>query len=247
MKKALIVFLLISSCLNAQSGFEQGNALYNKGKYSEAVTAYEGVLKTKKHSAELYFNLANSYYKLNKVAPSIYNYEKALLLDPNDKEIQNNLKFAQKAAIDDIKEVPNVGFNKMIQDVTSIYQYNTWAWISVSFSVVFLLLFVGYYLSGTTLSKRLFFVGMFIALLVIVIGILSALFEKNAYESDRPAIVFEDILPVKTEPKTDAQDAFLLHEGTKVYVLDTLDIWRKVQLPDETQGWVEAKAIKELK
>lgn len=233
--------------MNAQNGFEQGNALYNKGKYGEAVTAYEGVLKTKKHSAELYFNLANSYYKLNKVAPSIYNYEKALLLNPNDKEIQNNLKFAQKAAIDDIKEVPSVGFHKMIQDVTSVYQYNTWAWISVGFSVVFLLFFVGYYLSATTLSKRLFFVGMFMALLVIITGILSALFEKSAYESDRPAIVFADILPVKTEPKEDAQDAFLLHEGTKVYVLDTLDMWRKIQLPDETQGWVEEKAIKELK
>lgn len=247
MKKALILFLLLSSYLNAQSGFERGNALYNKGKYSEAASAYEGVLKTKKHSAELYFNLANSYYKLNKVAPSIYNYEKALLLSPNDKEIQNNLKFAQKTAIDDIKEVPNVGFNKMIRDITSIYQYNTWAWISVGFAVVFLLFFIGYYLSGTTSSKRLFFIGMFVALLIIIIGVLSALFEKSAYESDRPAIVFADILPVKTEPKTDAQDAFLLHEGTKVYVLDTLDTWRKIQLPDETQGWVEEKAIKELK
>jgi len=247
MKKALLLFLLISSCLNAQNGFEQGNALYNKGKYSEAITAYEGVLKTKKHSAELYFNIANSYYKLNKVGPSIYNYEKALLLSPNDKEIQNNLNFAKKAAIDDIKEVPNVGFNKMIQDVTSVYQYNTWAWIAVGFSFVFLLLFLGYYLSGTTLSKRLFFIGMFIALLIIAISISSALFEKSIYERDRPAIVFEDILPVKTEPKADAPDAFLLHEGAKVYILDTLDTWRKIQLTDETQGWVEEKAIKEIK
>jgi tetratricopeptide (TPR) repeat protein len=65
------------------------------GKYEQAIDAYGSVLKTNQHSSELYFNLGNCYYKLNKVAP-IYSYEKALVLSPNDKEVLNNLKFAQK-------------------------------------------------------------------------------------------------------------------------------------------------------
>ncbi len=247
MKKLCYLLLLATQLFWAQGGFQKGNELYRKGNYSEAVTAYESVLKTKKHSAELYYNLGNSYYKLNKVAPAIYNYEKALLLNPTDGEIRNNLKFAQKLQIDDFKEVPKVGFNKMVQDVTSAYSYNTWGWIAVGFSFVFLLFFLGYYFSQTTLLKRLFFVGMFIVLLAIIISSLSAIFEKDAYLNDRPAIVFDEILPLKTEPKTDSQDALLLHEGTKVYVLETLDNWKKVQLPDETEGWVEANSIKELK
>ena len=92
MKNLLYILLLTTQVFFAQKGFENGNALYQKGKYQEAIKAYETELFAKNQSAELYFNIGNCYYKLNKVAPSIYNYEKALLLNPDDVEIQNNLK-----------------------------------------------------------------------------------------------------------------------------------------------------------
>jgi len=247
MKKIFYLILLLSQYFWAQNGFQKGNDWYRKGNYTEAALAYESVLKTKKHSAELYFNLGNAYYKMNKVAPAIYNFEKALLLRPNDKTTKNNLLFAQKLQIDDIKEVPKVGFNKMLQDLTSTYNYNTWAWIAVSFAMVFLLFFIGYYFSETTRLKRLFFIGMFLVLLVIIISSLSAIFERDAYKNDRPAIVFDAVLAVKAEPKLASQDIVVLHEGTKIYVIDTLENWKKIQIPDATEGWVEDKTIKELK
>lgn len=78
MKNIVYLLLLITSVLTAQNGFESGNALYKKGQYEQAIQAYESVAQTeKKESADLYFNLGNCYYKLNQVAPAIYNYEKA--------------------------------------------------------------------------------------------------------------------------------------------------------------------------
>lgn len=238
---------MISEVFFAQTSFEKGNALYQKGNYNEAITAYESVLNTKQQSAELYFNLGNCYYKLNKVAPAIYNYEKALVLNPNDSEIQNNLKFAQKLQIDEIKEVPKVGFEKLIRDFTATFHYDIWAWISVSFATLFLLFFVGYYFSQTTLSKRIFFFGMFVLVVLILISVLSAIFEKSHYENERPAIVFAEVVSVKSEPKTSGSDVLVLHEGTKVFVLETLDNWKKIQLTDGTEGWIENSAIKEVK
>jgi hypothetical protein len=143
--------------------------------------------------------------------------------------------------------VPKVGFNKMLQDVTNTYNYNTWAWIAVSFAMVFLLFFIGYYFSETTRLKRLFFIGMFLVLLVTIISSVSAIFERDAYKNDRPAIVFDAVLAVKAEPKSASQDIVVLHEGTKIYVIDTLENWKKIQIPDATEGWVEDKTIKELK
>lgn len=242
-----IVLLLSGQAIFAQSGFEKGNELYRKEKYAEAAQMYENVLKTKKHSAELYFNLGNSYYKLNKVAPAVYNYEKALLLDPGDKEIENNLRFAHKMMVDEVKEVPKVGFRKMIADFTSTFSYDTWAWIAVSFAIGFLLFFCGYYFSATTLLKRIFFLGMFVIAFGIIISILSAIFEKDRMASERPAIIFAAIVSVKSEPKASATDAIVLHEGTKVNVLETLDNWVKVELPDGSDGWLENSAIKEVK
>jgi tetratricopeptide (TPR) repeat protein len=247
MKNLLYILLLTTQVFFAQNGFENGNALYQKGKYQEAITAYESVFRTKKQSAELYFNIGNCYYKLNKVAPAIYNYEKALLLNPTDAEIQNNLKFAQKLQIDDIKTVEKVGFNKLIQDFTNTFHYNTWGGIAVGLSIVFLLFFVGYYFSQITVSKRLFFFGMFFVMLLLIVSVAAAIFEKNQYNNDQPAIVFSEIVSVKSEPKNGATDAFVIHEGTKVYVIESLDNWDKIQLTDGNEGWIQSSAIKRLK
>lgn len=247
MKKLFYFLLLCTSLLSAQNGFDKGNELYRKEKYAEAAEAYENVLKTKKHSAELYFNLGNAYYKLNKVAPAIYNYEKALLLSPGDRDVENNLKFAHKMMVDEVKETPKVGFSKMVADFTSGMSYNGWAWLAVGCAIGFLLFFCGYYFSSATLLKRLFFLGMIVLSLVILLSIFSAIFEKDRHASERPAIVFAAAAAVKSEPKPSAADVITLHEGTKVYVLETLDNWRRVELPDGSDGWMESSVIKEVK
>jgi len=247
MKKLFILFLLTTQFFFAQTGFEKGNTLYQKGKYEQAISEYESILASKNHSAELYFNLGNCYYKLNKVAPAIYNYEKALVLNPNDSEILNNLKFAQKLQIDEIKVIPQVGFSKILHDFTSIFHYNTWAWISVGLSTLFLLFFIGYYFSRYAFSKRVFFFAMFALLFLMLISVSSAISEKDHYENDKPAIVFAEMVLVKSEPQRSSNTVFTLHEGTKVFVLETLDNWKKIQLTDGTEGWIEKTAIREVK
>ncbi|HNP32357.1 MAG TPA: tetratricopeptide repeat protein [Flavobacterium sp.] len=247
MKKILILLLFVSQIFWAQTAFDQGNKYYEKENFQAAISSYESVLASGKQSAELYFNLANSYYKLHKVAPAIYNYEKALLLNPNDNEIKTNLEFARKMAIDDIKIIPKVGFNKLLADFTSKYHYDTWAWIAVGFAFLFLLFFIGYYFSQKTLLKRVFFIGMFLGLIGIFLSAASGFSEKNRNDNERPAIVFAEIAPLKSEPKSGGQDAAVLHEGTKVYILESIANWKKVELTDETTGWIEDSAIKEIK
>lgn len=245
--KKILFLLLTTQYFFAQSGFEKGNSLYQKGKYEQAIAAYETILATNQHSSDLYFNLGNCYYKLNKVAPAIFNYEKALILNPDDTEILNNLEFAQKLQIDEIKVVPKVGFSKLILDLTSVFHYNTWAWISVGLSTLFLLFFIGYYFSQFTLYKRVFFIGMIVVIILLLITVIASISAKSAYDCDKPAIVFAEITEVKSEPQKASTTAFMLHEGTKVFVLETLSNWKKIQLTDGTEGWIEKNTIKEVK
>nr|WP_294927635.1 tetratricopeptide repeat protein [uncultured Flavobacterium sp.] len=248
MKNILYLFLLLSQVFFAQSSFEKGNALYQKGQYLQAAQTYESIIKEdKQHSAELYFNLGNCYYKLNKVALSIYNYEKALVLKPNDAETLNNLKFAKKLTIDEIKEIPKVGFAKLVQNFTGIFNYDNWAWISVGIAFAFLLSFIGYYFSQLTLSKRIYFIGMFVLLFALVLSVSAGIIEKDRFNNDRPAIVFAEMTEVRSEPQKGGSSIFLLHEGAKVYVKETLQNWKKIELTDGTEGWIDASAIKEVK
>ena len=247
MKHLVYIFLFITSFLFAQSGFEKGNSLYQKGQYEKAIQAYESVLDSHQQSADLYFNLGNCYYKLNKVAPSIYNYEKALVLAPEDVDVTNNLKFAQKLTIDEVKEVPKVGFAKLLHDFTGMYHYNTWAWISIVFGLMFLGFFIGYYFSLAAVLKRIFFFGMFVWVLFLLVSVGAAIFEKNHFVTDRPAIVFAEVTEVKSEPQKASPATFILHEGTKVFVKEILGKWKKIELTDGTEGWIESEAIREVK
>lgn len=253
MKKILVyIAILISNLVLAQDAtqilFEKANENYRQEKYELAASQYESILENQKvASAELYYNLGNAYYKLGRVAPAIYNLEKALLLNPDDEAIQTNLHFAQKMAIDDIKVVPDVGFRKIIYNFTSMLSYDAWAWTSVGCAIAFLLFFIGYYFSSYTNIKRTFFVAMFVFLGVILVSILSAYLQKRFDTNIRPAIVFAESTFVKAEPKNSAENAFELHEGTKVYVKEELDNWKRIQLTDKTEGWIKKEAIKELK
>lgn len=247
MKNIFYILLLTTQIFFAQSGFEKGNDLYQKGKYDLAAKAYESVLGANQESVELYFNLGNCYYKLQQTAPAIYNYEKALVIDPSNAAVLNNIKFAQKQTIDEIKVVPKAGFAKLLRDFTGIYPFDTWAWITISFAFLFLLFFMGYYFSQTVAVKRIFFVGMFVILLFILMSISAAFFEKSHFDNEKPAIVFAESAAVRSEPQKASATTFVLHEGTKVYVEETLENWKKIQLTDGTEGWIDSKAIKEVK
>ncbi|KOS06894.1 BatE protein [Flavobacterium akiainvivens] len=246
MKKLVYIFLLVVQVVAAQS-FDKGNTLFRKGDYKGAVKEFEGILANKQESAEVYFNLGNAYYKLNRVAPAVYNYEKALQLSPGNKDVEINLAFAQKMVLDDIKAVPQKGFSAALYNRLDGFHYNTWGWVAVAFSFLILLSFALYYFSGRTLVKRIFFITMFVAVFGVVFSIFAALFVQSHQSAENPAVIFAEVISVKAEPDEDAAEAFVLHAGTKVNVTETLDGWKKIQLPDENVGWLPKSALKEVK
>ena len=247
MKKLICLFILLSSNLWASTPLEQANKLYFNEKYDEAIQVYESILANKQHSVAVYFNLANAHYKLNHIAPSIYYYEKALILNPLDKDAQNNLAFAQAMTIDEIKPIPQVGFVKLVQQITGYFHYNTWAWITVSLSIFTLLLFVGYYLFQHTTTKRILFIVMILSVLLLSVSVMASLFEKEQFEKEQPAILFSESTELREEPKTESESVLTLHEGTKVYILEKHDSWSRVALLNGSEGWVASNSIKAIK
>ncbi|EDP72621.1 aerotolerance-related exported protein [Flavobacteriales bacterium ALC-1] len=227
--------------------FEEANSLYNEGKYAEAIDKYEEILGLDTHSAELYFNLGNANYKLNNIAPSIYYYEKALQLNPTDKDIQDNLAFAQNMTIDAIDKVPEVGFSRILKNIVNTFNTDTWAKIAVGTVLLFVLLFLMYHFSYATTKKRIAFVTSILSLLIACFSVVMAFQKEGLDKKDNPAIVFAQESRVKSEANQQSEEVFRLHEGTKVQVLETYEDWKKIQLSDNSTGWVPSKDIKLLK
>lgn len=249
MKKAFYILLfLLSSISMAQNEtlFEQGNALYNDGNYTEAIEKYQAILKQGKHSAELYFNLGNSYYKLNNIAPSVYYYEKALQLAPNDKDILNNIAFARNMTIDVVDTIPEVGFSKLINNIINMMSFDAWSKMAVGLVIVFVILFLSYYFSYASTKKRIAFVVSLASIMLACTSLSFAYHKYNLEKNDKPAIVFAKESQIKSEPNLRSSEAFKLHEGTKVQILDTVNNWKKIKLADGKTGWIVSDDIKAL-
>lgn len=245
---ALLFILPILPARGQANGlFEKATEAYNAGEFQEAVSLYEKILSQKQHSAALYFNLGNAHYKLGEIAPSIYYYEKALLLSPNDAEIQSNLRFARNMTLDAIQPLPQTDLKRYYDQLIFFFKQDTWAYLGV----IFMLLFVAGYLLFLSLrrpnQKRAALIGGAIVLLLSLGSTAMAYLQYHAYQADQPAIVFDQEVAARSEPNPRSKEAFLLHEGTKVQLLDTLDQWQKVALADGQTGWLPLKSLKRLK
>ena len=180
-----ILFILVALQISAQTGIETfyaGNSAYNEGRYQDAIEQYESIIDKGLHSAELYFNLGNCYYKTNQVGPSIFYYEKALQLDPRDEDIKNNLSFAQNMTIDAIDTVPEIGIRKVFNNIVKLFSFDSWAIFSVVLMLMFVMLFLLYYFSVSTNKKRFLFLGSFISL-ALSLCVLTFAFQQ--FENDK--------------------------------------------------------------
>ena len=68
----------------------------------------------------------------------------------------------------------------------------------------------------------------------------------NDFLKNRPAIIFAESIEVKSEPSMGGEVAFVLHEGTKVQIIDADDQWFRIALVDGKDGWIPATELKEL-
>ena len=249
-KKLTIFFSLFTVLLcTAQSNklFDEATAAYNSGEYEKAIAFYTDILDDGEHSAAVYYNLGNSYYKLNKIAESIYFYEKALLLSPNDEEVKTNLSYAQNMTIDAIDTMPETGLSKLYKSVTGKLTFDQWAYLAIALIIIFVLLYILFYYANSSTLKRWSFIGSILALFICIIAIVFAFIQRSDFKDLQPAIIFAEESSIKSEPNVSSQQVFVIHAGTKVNVLDQLDEWNKIKLADGKTGWIQKNELKLLK
>ena len=237
---------IIFSQTENEVSFKSGVELYNKGDYNEAINLFVKIINNGEHSDELYFNLGNSYYKLNDIPNSIYYFEKALKLNPNDKDILNNLTYSQNMLIDKIDLLPSNQLSDFFNYTSDFFSIKQWLIIGTIFLYFFLILFVIYFFKRDSSTKKKYFTlsstFFFLTIIFILIGITK--FENQ--KSDIQAIIFEKRIDFRTEPNYRSEIQFNLHEGTKVNIIEELDDWVLVELSNGASGWMESKSIKKI-
>lgn len=250
MKKWFFLLLLSTSsvCWSQYDDlFEEASKAYNEGDYELAIENYTHILDNGMHSANIYFNLGNAYYKRNEIASSIYNYEKALLLDPNDTEIRNNLSYAQQMTIDDIQPLPQTTITRIVSRIMNILTFDQWAYTSIFFMIIFVILYLAFYFFRFADKKRLAFIGSMICLFFTILSVGLAAMQYREFNKTQPAIIFAPETAVREEPNNRSITIFDLHEGSKVFIEETLEDWNKIRLADGKNGWIPSSDLRKIK
>lgn len=250
MKKLVSIVVLLLSLVaypqEASKLFTEGNTFYKEGNYTRAVGVYLAIEEQGLESEDLYFNIANCYYKLNKVAPAIYYYEKTLKINPNYEDAKSNLAFAKRMTIDVIEELPKTYFQRFSANIIQKLNFDTWALIAVIASFMVTLLFLLYYFSSSSKKKLFYFNTTIFAVFVLAISVFFAFNNYKTVQKNRTAIIFSEKTEIKNAPSTSSDKVFELHEGTKVIVMDELDNWKKIKIADGKIGWIYSDDLKEI-
>ncbi len=240
---ALLYLFLMPVTAQEDQRFAKANELYTQGKFEEATKAYEEILRTGVESPELYYNLGNAYYKSGLLPQAILNYERAKLLAPRDQDIEYNLQLARSQTIDKIDKVGEFFLKTWIRALRNKADSDTWAYMSIAFFVmVIAMLFLFYFSSTATLKKAGFFMGILFLFLFIFSFSFSRQQKQKLVNRDY-AIIFAPTVNVKSSPDASGTEIFVLHEGTKVKVIDELGEWRQIELSDGSKGWINASTI----
>jgi tetratricopeptide (TPR) repeat protein len=217
---------------------------YAASDYDSALVHYQAILDGGLHSAALYYNMGNAYYKLRKYPYAILYYEKALKLEPANEDIQHNLKLANALITDKIEPVPVFFIKQWWNAFYNLLPADTWAWISV---ILFALLLVCLWLFLTAKTmlwrKTGFFAGLL--MLFLFIGSFGLASQKYYYtQRTNEAIVFVPTITVKSAPTASGVDLFVLHEGSKVRLLDENEGWSKIRIANGSVGWMPNETLK---
>ena len=229
-----------------QDNFDKATTLYQKGDYTQAAAVYSSILKSGKESSALYYNLGNTYYKLNNVPESVYYYEKALQLDPENADAKNNLIFANQMKVDAITPLPKTWVRQLSDGIVGLFSAHTWAVLSIIGVFAFVLSFLLYYFVERTALKRTFFSLMLVFLFFAIGSYTLAHFCHKQVSQTQYAILFDKTVRVFSDANAYSSEVMQLHEGTKVEIIEDAKDWVKIRLVNGKIGWTKVSSLRKL-
>lgn len=241
----LIVLVLLYSAgvIQAETPediFNRGNEMYRAGKYQDAVKEYERIHNEGYTSAELYYNLGNAYYRNRQLARAILSYERAARLDPNDPDINHNLRLVYLKTVDRIEPVPEMFFIQWMRAAGSLVSPAAVKFLFVfSWILLFGSLVVMYFVlrpDVIRISRIVFFLS-FASFIIWAVMLGIQTFQETTKEK---AIITAQVVTAKSSPDINSLDAFVIHEGIKVKLDDSVADWVKITLADGKVGWIPA-------
>jgi tetratricopeptide (TPR) repeat protein len=224
----------------------RGNEYYMQHQYDMAEKYYSRILQLGYESYDLYYNLGNTLYKQEKVAAAILYYEKALQLKPGDDDTKHNLTLANAKIVDKIDAIPEFFMIRWVKALRGLFSPDQWAVICLVFFIGGLSGFTLLYLGQHPGLKR---TGLNVGISLAFLTILSFLFmfgRIKGIKERSSGIIMTPSVNARSSPDEQSTNVFVLHEGTKVIIRDSVQNWKEIKIANGNTGWIPEEALEEI-
>jgi tetratricopeptide (TPR) repeat protein len=231
---------------NIDGSMKQAGEYYRNAQFDEAIKIYEQLINDGYEGTSLYYNLANSYYRIGKLGSAILNYERALKLSPSDEDVKHNLAFANLNTIDRIQPLPTFFLFEWWESLLASMTVNGWTYLTYIVFLLLIIFIVVYFFARTIFQQKLILFSGLGILTIFLVAVSLLIVKINREETLVSGVVIEQSVTVKTSPDEKGTDAFVIHEGLKVNLEDKIDNWLKIKLADGKVGWVENSVVEKI-
>lgn len=263
---ALVAFVAIMASVTVAHGadskttaracWDAGIEAYSNKDYAAAVEAFENIVALDYASAEVYYNLANAYFRLGQqrtngarnysngeLGQAVLNYERALKLDPTMENARYNLDIA-KELTNDTEAVPEGFITRVWRTLAGGLTTNAWATISLVMLFMTVVLALVYLLHSSLALRKVAFSLAVVSLLVFILSTALSLTQLSAVTDDsRAVIVVNDTTPVHASPDSGSKIIRQPSQGVTVVVERVEDDWTEVRFADGEEGWVRTSSV----
>ncbi len=246
MKKLLILILgvvfslSLSVAQSADSLWVNSNNEFEAGNFTEAARGYEALLEMGERNWEVHYNLGAAYFKGGELGLAILNYERALRLDPMNEDVEYSLRVANTHTVDRIESVPQFFLIDWLSAVRDTMRPNAWTVVLIVLIALTLVAVVLKRVRGTSWT------------LTITLGAVALLvffFAQSSYnrvKGENDAVVLNTAAVVRSSPSPSGNELFVLHEGTKVRLLEENDTYSEVSIDSGSKGWILNSDIEKI-
>ncbi|MEO6883867.1 MAG: tetratricopeptide repeat protein [Bacteroidia bacterium] len=236
-------FFFLAHFAFANPQIDSANTNYKAGKYDKAAQFYEIAVAQGYTTPDIYYNLGNAYYKENKMAYAILNYERAKKLAPNDEDIRFNLNMANLHITDKVVPVPTVFFKQWWSDFRNLFSEKRWSIFCIAFFFSFFIFLGLFFYFRSVIQKQIFFS---LAVLMFIGSIFTFLLAQQSYSilhTHNQAIIISPSVTIKSAPEEEGTQLFVVHDGTKVTIIEKNNLWTEIKLANGNVGWLKNSDI----
>lgn len=230
-----------------QEGKDPITLMYNEGDFRKVIEVLEKEKNEQKklglESSELYYNLGNAYFRVNEIAKARLNYERALLLDPGDRDTRHNIDYLMTKIEDKIPVADSFFLSIWFNAIQNLYKSNTWANIGVICFILLIACFVVFFFSRLVFFKKVAFYSGIVLIIVVIFANIFSFRQKSRIENRNTAIIMVGSAPIASSPDLNSKELTVLHAGTKVTVTKEDSNWIEIEIDNGTIGWIQREKL----